>query len=94
MKEQQIQSKIVKYLEKQGAYVVKVVAATKKGVPDLLVCYKGVFVGVEVKVPEKKKNTTKLQDLNLQKIQAASGFSCVAWSNEQIEDVLDLIDKI
>jgi len=33
--EQDIQRKIIKYLEAKGAYVVKVISASKSGVPDI-----------------------------------------------------------
>jgi len=91
--EQQVQKKITNFLEKQGAYVVKVVSATKAGVPDILACYKGRFLGIEVKKPSTKNNTSKLQDYNLDKIVEASGLSCVAWEVDQVEDLLDLVDK-
>ena len=53
--EKVIQSKIKSYLETRGAYVVKVIQASKSGVPDLLVCYKRLFIGIEVKRPSTKK---------------------------------------
>lgn len=49
MKEQDIQRKIIKYLESVGAYVVKVVASNKSGTPDILACYRGIFLAIEVK---------------------------------------------
>ena len=93
MTEQQIQKKITTFLEKQGCYVVKVISATKAGVPDILGCFNGKFFGIEVKKPTTKTNTSKLQEYNLMKIQEAAGYSCVAWDVEQAEDLLDLIEK-
>ncbi len=78
MKEQQYQKKIVTYLEQQGAYVVKVVAASKKGVPDILACYRGYFLAIEVKTPTTRANVSKLQDYNLNKVSKAGGISGVA----------------
>ena len=37
MTEQQIQSKIIKELESQGYYVIKLIKTNKNGIPDLLV---------------------------------------------------------
>ena len=93
MKESDIQSKIIKFLEKSGAYVVNGVYS-KKGVPDLIGIYQGKGFGIEVKKPETRKNTTKLQDIHLRKIQEAAGFSCVATSVEEVEDFLDFMEKI
>lgn len=88
MKEQHIQKKIIKYLESQGAYVVKVISASKSGVPDILFCYEGVFAAIEVKTDTTKGNVSKLQEYNLEKVREAGGHSIVAWSVEQAEDFL------
>jgi Holliday junction resolvase len=88
MSEQQIQSSIAKYLEKEGHYVVKVMAASKAGVPDLLVCIKGSFVAIEVKRPETRANTSELQKWNLNKITECGGISMVACSVQDVKDEL------
>ena len=88
MNEQKIQRKIIKYLESEGAYVVKVISASKSGVPDILTCYKGRFVGIEVKKPETKNNVSRLQEYNLKKIEEAKGLSLIAWSVKQIKETL------
>lgn len=90
MKEQNIQAKIKKYLESKGAYVVKVVQANKAGVPDLLACYKGKFVGLEVKTPKTLNNVSPLQAFNLSKISEAGGISYVVTSIEDVEKILKL----
>ncbi len=83
-----IQASIIKYLESKGAYVVKVVTASKKGVPDIIACYKGQFVGIEVKRPETKTNVSPLQSYNLKKIEEAGGLSFVAWDLAQVKSVI------
>ena len=93
MKESQIQSKIIKYLESKGGFVVNGIYS-KKGIPDLIACIpfgknKHVFVGCEVKKPETRKNTSKLQELQLNKIKEAAGLSMVACSVEDVKEVLD-----
>ena len=93
MKESAIQNKIIKFLEKQGAYVVNGIYS-KKGVPDLIGIYKGKGFGIEVKKPETRNNTTKLQEIHLERIREAAGFSCVATSVEEAEDFLDFMEKI
>ena len=89
--EQQIQTKIISVLENRGAYVVKIVSATRAGVPDILACYQGNFIGIEVKKPSTKTNVSKLQQYNLQKIIDAKGRAIVAWEPEQVEELLDLL---
>lgn len=93
MTEQQIQTKIIKYLTEKDAYVVKVERASKSGVPDLIVCYKGCFLGVEVKRPDKLHTVRPLQEHNLQLITKAGGYRCVATSIEEVEILLKRIDN-
>ena len=93
-KEQDYQRKITKYLESQGAYVVKVITASKKGVPDIIACYKGYFLGVEVKTPTTRKNTSQLQDYNLAQIKKAEGYSLVAVEVEDLFATLSYIDTM
>ena len=86
--EQQIQSKIVKYLESQGCYVVKVISASKAGVPDILGSYEGEFFGIEVKTPSTCSNVSKLQEYNLDKIRESGGHSLVAWDVAMVEEFI------
>jgi Holliday junction resolvase-like predicted endonuclease len=90
--EQQIQKKIITYLESKGAYVVKVIQASKSGVADLIVCYRGKFISIEVKTPTTKTNVAPLQKYNLRKVFEAEGISTVAWELSQVEELLGSID--
>lgn len=90
--EQQIQTKIKTFLEREGAYVVKVVQATKAGVHDLLVCYKGFFISVEVKRPCTLHTVSKLQKHNKKLVEKAGGYSIVATSIEEVEILLRKVD--
>jgi len=94
MKEQDIQRKIIKTLESAGAYVVKVVSATKSGVPDILACYKGTFIGIEVKTPKTSTNVSKLQAYNLDKIRDCGGLAIVAWDVSHVEVLIERIDNV
>ena len=88
--EQQIQRKIIQFLEKEkNAYVVKVMSATKSGVPDILCCISGIFIGIEVKTPKTSKNTSALQDYNLDLIKKKGGLSLVAWNVPMVNDFLE-----
>ncbi len=92
MKEQDIQRKIIKYLESVGAYVVKVVASNKSGTPDILACYRGIFLAVEVKRPETKTNVSELQEYNIKKIKEAGGIAIVSWDLDAVKAVVENIN--
>lgn len=76
--EANFQKKIIKYLEEIGAYVFKhnASAISKAGVPDIICCYKGLFIGVEIKKDNKSK-PTELQKYNLNKINECGGVGIV-----------------
>ena len=91
--EQAIQSDILKYLKSVGAYTIKVAAATKSGVPDIICCYKGRFIAIVVKRPETKTNVSPLQVANITMIINAQGEALVAWDKEMVKTFIDNIDK-
>lgn len=86
MTEAQIQKAVISFLEKKGAFVVKTIACSKAGVPDILCCLNGKFIGVEVK--SERGKPTKLQLFQLAKIEEAGGLAFVAKS------VLDVKEKL
>lgn len=93
MKEQDIQRKIIKYLESVGAYVVKVVASNKSGTPDILACYRGIFLAIEVKRPETKTNVSELQIYNIKKIKEAGGVAIVSWDLDIVKATIEGINS-
>lgn len=91
MREKNIENKIKSYLKSKGAYYVKYFGNqfSQVGVPDILACYKGRFIGIEVK--NEKGKTSPLQDVNLEQIKQAGGISLVARSVEDVQKVIDNI---
>lgn len=90
MRESQIQANIIKSLKKDypDAYIIKVTSATKRGVPDIIACINGRFIGIEVKTPKTIKNVSKLQEKNILDITKAGGFSFVVSSYSDVKDWL------
>ena len=89
MKESALQNKVIKYLEDKGAYVVKVIAASKSGVPDLLVCYKGKFISIELKAPGKLGEVTPLQIYNRNLVIQSGGTAIIADNLETVKGLLN-----
>lgn len=72
------QKKVIKYLETLGndVWFVKYWGGgiyTKAGIPDLLICYKGNFIALELKAPNGR--VSKLQEVNINKINIAGGYA-------------------
>jgi Holliday junction resolvase len=86
MNEQDIQRKITKWLEKEGAYVVKVIQANRAGVADILCCWKGQFVAIEVKTP--RGRVAPLQEYHASLVVKAGGVSMVARSLDDVREFL------
>ena len=76
--EKNFENRIKAFLKEQGCYFVKYFgcAFTQSGVPDLLVCCNGRFLGVEVKAENGK--LSELQKHNLEQIRKAGGIALTA----------------
>lgn len=61
------------------------------GLPDLIVCYKGKFIGIEVKVPG--KNATPRQLFVHQQIRKAGGIAFVARCVEDVQKEFRLLNR-
>lgn len=65
------------------------------GLPDIIGCYKGYFFALEVKMPEKRSNTSAIQDHVMEKVRKAGGISQVVCSaDEAIRAVIEYVDAM
>jgi Holliday junction resolvase len=92
MLESKIQNKILAYLNSLNyTYVIKVISANKRGVPDIIGCYKGKFFAIETKT--NKGVVSDLQKLNIQNIKEAKGAAIVARSLEDVIVFIKLLEE-
>ena len=80
MTEKQFENKVKAFLKDQGCYFIKYWGGgqfTKAGVPDLLVCCNGRFLGVELKASGGKP--TELQLHHLDQIRKAGGIGILLY---------------
>lgn len=76
-----------------GLYHVKIQQVALRGVPDILACFRGWFIALELKVPPNKIKAGSLQELNLKWIEEAGGYAREVTPNnldEVIEEILCL----
>jgi Holliday junction resolvase len=75
--EAKVKAQVIKQLKELGAYYFSPVTGGygRSGVPDLVACLNGKFVGIECKAG--KGVTTALQDKNLAAIRASGGTAIV-----------------
>lgn len=93
--EKTFENKIKKYIEGQGGWFVKFFAnrMTKEGIPDILACIGGYFVGIEVKAQNGKPS--ELQIYHCNKIRKAGGFAFVVYPSgfEQFKQFVSDLKK-
>lgn len=78
--EKLFENKVKRFLQSEGAWFIKYwggATFTKSGVPDLLVCLNGMFLGVELKAP--RGLPTDLQLHTLRKIDEAGGYAVLLY---------------
>lgn len=87
--EKYIVADIKKALTAKGAWVTKTHGSLHSaGLPDILACYQGRFIGIEVKRPETRGTVTARQQAFLDQIEAAGGIVGVATSVEEALAIL------
>ena len=91
-KESALQSKVIAALVEYGFYVFNVPGTPMgtNGVPDLIVCYEGVFGGLECKVFP--NYLTELQKAQGKRIVEAGGIFYVVQSEDDIGRVIELFE--
>lgn len=89
--EARLQRRIQEALRARQAFVFKVhgSAHMMSGLPDLVMSYRGLFVGMEVKMPG--NTASEVQKLRAKQIRKAGGFCFLVYS---VEDALRALDKI
>lgn len=86
-----ITKKIMKTLKAMGAFCYKThgAADSQRGLPDIVVCYRGRFMGLEVK--RSGRRATPLQAHTLEQIKLAGGVASVVYS---VEEALLLLQSV
>lgn len=82
MTESQIQSKIIKQLEKEGYYVIKLISTNKAGISDLIALKDGKAIFIEVKT--ENGILSELQKLRRSELKK-QGFDYYVWTDYQKE---------
>mgnify|MGYP007047417687 FL=1 len=93
--EGKVKKKVKEYLQSIGAWYYMPVSngMGRVGCPDILVCYKGLFMAFETKAPGKIKNVTPNQQREIDGIQRANGLAHVVDDVEQVKSLLDIFER-
>lgn len=92
MKEKTIETKIKNYLFENGFYFIKIHGSNfmEKGIPDLLCCINGKFIGIEVKATGKLNGQSEYQKIHEENIKKAKGQY---WLIDDYDTFLKLLKK-
>lgn len=94
----QIESKMKKdikdYMDSRGVFWSSVQggAGSKPGDPDFVVCYRGMYIGIEVKTPVGKMDGWQIS--RKAQIEAAGGIFLLARSIADVASCLDRVDQM
>lgn len=83
-----IQREIIRHLEGEGWFVLKLIQTNKNGIPDLLAIRQGVTIFVEVKRAGAKARP--LQEYRIRQIQQQGIKAIVVHSVEELKDKITL----
>ena len=80
--EKRFENQVRRYLDSIGAWHLKTISNgyQRAGIPDLLICYKGRFIAVELKA--RKGKATPLQEYELKRIRSAGGLAFVLYPDD------------
>lgn len=89
--ETKLQKSVQNYLKSIGAYEFKVHGSIymRAGIPDIIACYKGYFIGIETKVGHNKMS--EVQKIHKKEIEDANGIHILAYS---LDDVKNIVNKL
>lgn len=89
--EGKVKKKVKEYLKEIGAWYYMPVSngMGRVGCPDILVCYKGLFMAFETKAPGKIKNVTANQEREIRDIVSANGLALVVDDVEQVKEAIE-----
>ena len=90
MKEQDYQSKIIKRLEAEGYYCLKLIKTNKNGIPDIVALKPDEVVFIECKLPNGK--LSELQKYRIEELNNKGFKAFVSYGNE-IKDFPNQLDK-
>ena len=89
-KEKKTENEIKQYITEHGGLCYKIHGGDlyqETGIPDLLVCWKGLFFGIEVKDPQGKPSAIQL--VQGTRIKKAGGHFLIAKSLQDVKDYIE-----
>ena len=94
MHESDLAKKMAVRIRLRGGWARKIAGGPgQAGLPDIIAGYRRYGIGLEVKMPGKERNVTVLQQKTLDAMAAAGMVTAVVTTVQQVERIMDKIDK-
>lgn len=94
MKEKVLEKEVDRYLHQlSDCYFVNIHGngIQRAGVPDRLICYRGFFIGIELKRPDGKGKESNRQKIEGNKITKSGGvYACITSLEELVNIIRDI----
>lgn len=98
MAEASLATQVDRYLKSLGKdcwfFNVQGSGVQRAGIPDRIVCYKGIFIGLELKRPDGKGVVSPRQRIEIAKIEEAGGFCGLIEKVSEVEDLIWYLEHI
>lgn len=92
--ESAVAKRILVYLRARGCWAIKTTGVSLVGCPDILACYRGYFLAIEVKREQDGAyGVTKKQEYELTAIGGSGGGWVVASTVKDVEELINIIDE-
>ena len=91
MREKSVENQIKDYLFKKGIYHFKVHGSSfmEPGISDIIACYKGQFIGIEVKRTGEKNEQSKQQKVHERNLTKSGGTYLLVDSLDEVVDYIE-----
>ena len=87
--EGRVKEQVKRWLKARGVWFFMPVSngMGAHGIPDLICCWRGAFIGIECKAPGKRGNVSELQKMQIAGIRTAGGVALVVDDASQLEEI-------
>lgn len=88
-KETAFKERVLKYLKTiPNLYVRKINQVALRGMPDILICYKGHFIAIELKVGNNKADPLQEYDLEMVRVAGGTAFVLTPENFNYIKEII------
>lgn len=93
MSETKLKESVLKYLRTNLIYCFKVHGSKfmEPGIPDIVACVNGKFLGIELKRPGAKNEQSEQQQIHEANIKTSNGVYLLA---DSLEEVVETVEKL